>query len=191
MPTSTPLLIPKGGRHYASQPAFKAWFGDSLAIVKSGPDRGQPQVMFHGTKSSFSQFSLRKAGTSDPGLAGPAFYFTHDPSDASSYALKECFGEGAHANVIPAFIAIRNPLVIQHGILPDGRRLLDLHEGLTISREGGLAVRKTADDAGHDGVAWVNDTGEVLHAAVFHPAQIKSATGNCGSFDPNDPNICH
>lgn len=27
--------------------------------------------------------------------------------------------------------------------------------------------------------------------AVFSPTQIKSATGNRGTFDPNDPNITH
>lgn len=150
---------------------------------------GQPLVVFHGTKAEFDRFDLKKAGASDEGLAGKGFYFTYNPEEASGYALNEHFGKGEAPNVQSAYVAIKNPLVITQGVLPDGRKVSDLHGGIGIKKEGGEALRKLADDAGHDGVMWVSRDGEVRHAVAFRPEQIKSAIGNSGRFDPGSPSL--
>jgi hypothetical protein len=43
---------------------------------------------------------------------------------------------------------------------------------------------------GYDGVILPNKDGS-FNAIIFDPNQVKSATGNRGTFDPNDPNILH
>lgn len=56
--------------------------------------------------------------------------------------------------------------------------------GDLINNLGGEEVVRLA---GYDGVISMNGK----EIAVFSPAQIKSATGNRGTFDPNDPNIMY
>jgi len=48
-----------------------------------------------------------------------------------------------------------------------------------------------AERLGYDGVVFADPsfTGEVISYVVFSPKQIKSATRNAGTFDPDDPNI--
>ena len=166
-------------------PEFKNWFGDSKVV----DEQGRPLVVYHGTKTDFEQYDPKKAGASDDGLAGKAFYFTYNPEEASSYAERETFGAGDAPNVQPVYISLRNPFVITQGVLPDGRTLKELHGGIGVNAKGGAALRKLAADGGHDGVIWVSRDGSVRHVAAFHPEQIKSAIGNRGAFDPNDPNI--
>jgi hypothetical protein len=48
-----------------------------------------------------------------------------------------------------------------------------------------------AQNLGYDGVVLTDPspTGEAISYVVFSPKQIKSATGNAGTFDPDDPSI--
>ncbi len=58
-------------------------------------------------------------------------------------------------------------------------------------RNGATEFRHAVHDVmGFDGVEKVFPDGE-KHYVAFFPEQIKSATGNRGTFDPNDPNILH
>lgn len=166
-------------------PQFKTWFKDSKVLG----DDGGPLIVYHGTKSDFSEFDPEKMGVSDEGLAGKGFYFTYNPEEASSYALRDNFGSGDAPNVIPAYISLQNPLVITHGVLPDGRKVQELHGGIGINANGGAAVRKLAVDGGYDGVMWVSREGSVRHVMAFNSEQIKSAIGNRGTFDPTDSDI--
>ncbi len=166
---------------------FWRWFKDSKVVDADG----KPLVMYHGTKADFSAFEMRKAGTSDDGLAGKGFYFTYNPEEASGYAESGNFGKGDAPNVQPVYVSLNNPLRIEKGVLPDGRRVMDVHKqyGHGINAKGGDAVRNLAEEAGHDGVVWVRTDGGVGHAVAFRPNQIKSATGNTGAFDPNEAPI--
>lgn len=165
--------------------AFGKWFGASKVLDAVG----QPLVMYHGTKADFTTYDIRKFGASDEGLAGKGFYFTSNPEEASGYALNEQFGAGGVPNVQAVYVALNNPLVVTQGVLPDGRKLYDLHRGIGINSKGGAAVRNLAEDAGHDGVMWVSSDRAVRHAVAFYPEQIKSATGNIGTFDPENSDI--
>ena len=87
------------------------------------------------------------------------------------------------ANVIPVYLAMKNPLV--HDF-----------RGSEYREESYADLIREAKAEGHDGVIFKNtyDPGTFQHVktdvyAVFSPTQIKSATGNRGTFDPNDPNI--
>lgn len=167
--------------------AFKNWFGGSRVV----DEKGAPLRVFHGTKADFSTFDIRKAGASDDGLAGKGFYFTYNPEEASGYAESDIYGAGDAPNVQPVYVAVKNPLKIVKGVLPDGRKVMDIHKqfGPGINAKGGAAIRKIAEDGGHDGVMWVRTDGGVGHVVAFNPEQIKSAIGNDGTFDANDPSI--
>jgi hypothetical protein len=152
---------------------FAAWFGRSKVV----DEHGKPLIMYHGTKSSFADFDIKKFGASDEGLLGKGFYFTYNPEEASSYSLNGQYGNGDAPNVIPVYISLKNPFIIRAGILPDGRTFRDLHRGRGVTAEGGAAIRKIAEKAGHDGILWSGPQGKVLHAVAWKPEQIKSAIG--------------
>ena len=174
------------GDEQTDTPQFKQWFGDSKVVDKDG----KPLVVYHGTKSDFTTFNRGKAGASDPGLVGKAFYFTPSGEQAGSFAENNFYGKGKSANVIPAFVRLENPLVITDGKLPDGRTLTQIHPNGITSQTGGKLQREITL-AGHDGVIFKHGTGEISQVVAFDPTQIKSAIGNRGTFDPNDANILH
>lgn len=165
---------------------FWRWYGDSKVV----DEEGRPVVVYHGTKADFAEFDPTKMGASDEGLAGKGFYFTYNPAEASSYALRENFGAGDAPNVVAAYVALQNPLVITQGVLPDGRKVQELHGGTFITAKGGAAVRKLAQDGGHDGVMWVGRDGGPRHVVAWKAEQIKSAVGNSGAFDGLTPSLC-
>jgi hypothetical protein len=166
--------------------AFKRWFGDSTIV----DPEGNPLVLYHGSKEDFDQFDPKMVGASDAGLVGKGYYFTYNPEEASGYALNETFGRGSGSgpNVLPVYVSLKNPFVITHGVLPDGRNIREVHAG-PINAKSGAEVRKLAEDAGHDGIIFASREGEVRHVVAWEPTQIKSAIGNRGTFDPNDPRI--
>ena len=92
---------------------------------------------------------------------------------------------GIGANVIPLHMSLRNPLVVE----ANGKRFMEVMPD---------SIAKAHAD-GHDGLIV---RGVIDHASpasehpadvyiAFHPEQIKSAIGNRGTFNPNDPNILH
>ena len=128
---------------------FNDWFGASKIL----DDSGAPMVFYHGTKSDFSHFDIKKFGASDEGLVGKGFYFTYNPEEASNYALNEQYGKGDGPNVMPVFLSITNPFVITQGVMPDGRKISDMHRGGIDSRVGN-EVRRMVEEAGHDGIVF-------------------------------------
>lgn len=162
---------------------FWLWFGDSLVVDA----KGNPLVVYHGTKSDVQAFDIKRAGASDPGLLGKAFYFTPSGAQASSFAERSMYGSGGAPNVMPVYLSVRNPVVFRDGVLPDGRGLSDIHpQGLT--KASASAIQKELKKAGHDGAIFYMD-GEPVQYVAFRPEQIKSAIGNNGQFDPANPDI--
>ncbi|MEN6584483.1 MAG: PLxRFG domain-containing protein [Sulfuricella sp.] len=133
--------------------------------------QGKPLVVYHGTSADFDAFSKAKTGGNWRQGEG-AFFFTSSQRTASNYATR---GEGA--NVMPAYLSITNPYT-QTALDP-----IDAYDNW-IKPE-----RESLEAQGYDGVI-VNsaDGGGDLYVA-FHPNQVKSATGNRGTFDPLDPDI--
>lgn len=164
---------------------FRVWFGASK-VVDAG---GSPLVVYHGAKSDFASFSLKHFGASDEGLVGKGFYFTYNPEEASGYALNEQFGKGDAPNVIAVYLCLENPFVITQGVLPDGRKISEIHRG-GITSAAGNEIRNMVDAEGHDGVIFASRDGQVRHAIAFFPEQIKSALGNVGAYRKDDPDIC-
>lgn len=159
---------------------FWAWFGDSKVV----DDQGRPLAVYHGTGKDFSVFE--KMGVNDAGLWGKGFYLSASLDNANSYALRNESG----ASIIPAYSEIKNPLILKTGPdlvtrLPDGRDT----RSLIGQNLDGKKIKEIAIDSGNDGVIQIRPNGAIGDIVAFQPTQIKSATGNRGTFDPANPDI--
>ena len=161
---------------------FKDWFGDSKVI----DDDGDPLRVYHGTNKEFQEFSERFIKSEG------GFCFTDSPAVAHNYAQSagktkidekgKMYTEGA--NVIPVYLSIENPYVVDFGGGWKERSFV---------REVEFAKRE-----GYDGVVIKNIKDVDYYTEffpesdifiTFKPTQIKSAISNMGKFSKDDPNI--
>lgn len=154
----------KSGSAKTDTPEFKAWFGDSKVVDAAG----KPLVVYHGTDADFKAFS---GGATIKGI-----FHTDSPSDAGRFA-----GTGEGANVQASYVSIKNPKVYD-----ETGKVFDF------KRVNSFVVR--ARSAGHDGVIVRNvrnfpDAKPSTTYISFTSNQVKSATGNRGTFDPKSPKI--
>jgi hypothetical protein len=173
--------------------AFKEWFGDSKVVDKDG----KPLVVYHGTPDgNFESFAPRNGGV----------FFTDNPDLAGSYIGRRgvWMSRGEAPTVVPAYLALQNPLVIDaigkrsdnlpvpwqewkpkvFGNLPAGAvSVQGALQYATARGHDGLIVRNVVDTAD------VTDTTKSTVYVVLAPEQIKSAIGNVGTYDPANPNI--
>ena len=174
-----PLFMPSAN---TNSEAFKTWFGDSKVVDRNG----EPLVVYHGTTKDFEAFDNSKTGSNDAGLWGKGHYFSANPRGPNNYATRQ--GDGAR--IIPAYVSIKNPLVLTRGDdritrMPDGTNSKDL-VGPNLN---GAKIKEIALAGGHDGVIQINPDGGIGDLVAYEPTQIKSAIGNRGTYDPNDPDI--
>jgi ribosomal protein S18 acetylase RimI-like enzyme len=181
--------------------AFQKWFGESKIVDRNG----EPLVVYHGSRADFTAFSKEKRGVATGAdSAKEAFFFSKSPYTAETYIgimskaeqkrHDTLVAEGkskeavtlrtSGGNVMPVYLKIENPFVYDFG-------KKGFEDGAFTA-----AIAK-AKEGGHDGVIFKNaqdtlriDLGPLDDIyAVFEPEQIKSATGNRGTFDPSDPDI--
>ena len=164
-------------------PSFKAWFGDWENDPKNAskvvnPRTGEPQVVYHGTNAQFDTF--------DTPLNMPRIFLTRSRAFAQKYGRDS----------MPLFVNARNTLNVDYAgrgafdeIEVNGESLYDIEELADHAWENGydgVLADNVVDSGTRDAKQSIND--EVI---VTDPAQIKSATGNTGAFDPADANIYH
>lgn len=156
--------------------AFGCWFADSKVV---GPKR-QPLVVYHGTSGSFDTF----VPSTYAGVQGGIF-FTVDRETAEAFALSAFeSGGGDEIRVISAYLSIRNPKTIPASDIMDGACHSFAREFAAVDlarREGhdGLRILGVPEHDGRVADQWV----------VLRPEQVKSATDNCGRFDPANPSF--
>lgn len=161
-------------------PEFKQWFGRSKMAAE-----GKPQVFYHATARDFTKF---KPGGFDKKISGPAMWFS--PSRESQPA-----GHNVGANdregsrVLPVYLKIENPLDLTEGD-PMTRILREKYNSAFPMIVTARDVRKLRD-AGYDGVRMYGPKGQLDEVVALDPTQVKSATGNRGTFDPADADITH
>ena len=163
--------------------AFQKWFGQSKVV----DGLGQPLVVYHGSpdargiEDGFRSNRERFLGIeNDPERA---FFFTDRQSVARTYAVDtRAFDyQNAEPRVIPAYLSIQNPLVIDAA-------------GATWRNNNAI---DQAIAAGHDGVI-IRNVRDTYNAdegrspstvyVAFNPTQIKSPQ-NVGTFDPANPSM--
>lgn len=191
--------LDQGGVDQTQTPEFKAWFGDSKVVDAEG----NPLVVYHGTDKNFEAFDPKKIGDNF-GVDKAGFFFTSSPVGASAYAspgsefaatglgLTPGYEARPGAVVMPAYLAIRNPLTLDaytDAFYTNPKVEID-DQGISLTDyfdDNRASIVDFVQQGGHDGVVFSHN-GKTL-AVALKPEQIKSATGNRGTFDANDPSI--
>ena len=171
-------------------PAFRRWFGKS-AMVNA---EGRPWVLYHQTRRDFTKF-IPGGLTSD--LSGRAIWLTPYPHNIPSG--HNAYPEQEGTRVLPVYARIERPLYItdaDEAAFAERYKMGSFGFPLTINDAALAALRRD----GYDGIVygqWRNpegfdlETGRNVEIIAFDPTQIKSATGNRGTFDPEDADIRH
>lgn len=171
--------------------AFKRWFGDSKVVDANG----KPQVMYHGTMRDFDSFDPdAEAATEKTGIK--AIYVSPDTEFANQYA------DGRDGRVMPVYVKAENPFDFDNAnhieALQDYEKanrytdrsisnyVGDVKRGWWEAMES-RRVQAAIKSMGHDGFYLIENG--VKNLGVYAPAQIKSATGNKGTYDAKNPDI--
>jgi hypothetical protein len=190
-------------------PAFKKWFRGSKVIAGEKPLR-----LYHGTVEDFDTFSYAKYGKGKgarAGRGGKGFYFTPERGLAAEHASVRFHKLGLpgkpQPRILDVYLKMENPLYVNtFEELPE-------YVGEDMSVGEAAALQREVRKMGHDGIIkmpnhhtnWTEEDWEYyepefddkdygddeIEYIVFKPTQIKSASKNRGTFDPNDPNIYH
>jgi len=190
----TPELLEKymPPSELALDPNFRRWFGNS----KLRDEYGEPQRFYHATPKNFDVF---KPGGDDPNLSGLGIwlspYAEYQPAYHNVGARGGGFREGA--NVMPLYARMENPLMLDDPEMLGWAR--DVFAGGSREFPQVLPQRWVDDirSEGYDSIIYkpkpLKDVSGKEYPSdeyiVFDPTQIKSASGNRGTYDPNDPDI--
>lgn len=170
---------------------FWKWFGDSKVV----DEQDKPLVVYHGTASDFDEFSVKGTNFNQSTLG---YYFTSGAipntskgiyygSTASEYAQnaqKSGYAELDGANIIPVYLKIENPIKVE----ADG-----WYSANTAVDKQRSEIENIKSKGKNDGViseySDKNEGGNEKILVAFSPTQIKSATGNIGTFSPETNDI--
>jgi hypothetical protein len=190
---------------------FKQFFGDSKVV----DENGEPLVVYHGTTKDFNEFVI--AQKANRGNNPDGFYFTPSTAEASDYAeyaAKRSKGED-NVSIMPVFLNIENPFVenspvnkamlnqFEKELKKDNPNLNDswIKEKLGAFKERSNrktrwfpeifpsisfptdAMTRVLEAGGYDGFK------DGRHWIAINANQIKSATGNIGTYDRKNPDI--
>lgn len=160
--TLASIADPRHASGPSREERFAAWFGDSKVV----DSLGEPLTVYHGTESDFTAFQRK-------GL-NEGYCFTQDRHLAEGFA-------GPLGRMMDAHLSIQNPVDLRG----DPEAWLLFHGG---------GYLKELEAQGYDGAILhepegdFSDGTEVVYVA-FRPEQIKSASQNRGSYDPENPDI--
>ena len=196
-------------------PEFKNWFGKS--VLKD--NKGKPLVLYHGSRDvsnteSFKPNTAYTYGegiyfTPEPDRAGGYAgyrdgYREAVENDTNKY---DKYRGGESPGIIPAHVRIENPFVTSSdaGITDLAYNLSqknkvrydeirsDIAENKGYSSKEAVGNNEVGNylvrEMGHDGIIKEWKKGEPIEVVAFQPEQVKSATGNRGTFDPNEKSI--
>lgn len=194
-------------------PAFKKWFRDSKVVDSDG----RPLVVYHGTGSAFTSPNGMTWGASSPSLANeyalmrqrgfndrggqvmPFYMAIRHPLDGDSLPLLMSPGEFLDAANAQAGGALAPEDVSKIGASLANRALeeeagsrFSPHEfwntpHFHFGADGASELKRALVSMGFDGIQYTERGG--LTFGAFSPSQIKSATGNRGTFDGSNPDI--
>ncbi|KGM54669.1 hypothetical protein N800_06735 [Lysobacter daejeonensis GH1-9] len=153
-------------------PEFQRWFGGSRVVT----EEGAPRTVYHGTAEDFWVFEGKHGTATGHATAPLGHFFTGNRNLAQGYAENAAQGVPADERVIDAYLAISNPYE------------MSLEEAQELdSQEAAIAFREFLQRQGYDGI----HIADADNWIAFHSKQVKSASQNRGTFDPNDPHILH
>jgi len=185
----------------ADDNAFKRWFGGSKVV----DENGEPLVVYHGTGKKFAAFDIgresKNFGTfGEFTVSRLGAFFAADKKFAARFKPKG-------GKLVQAFLSLQNPVNLVEGypsevweklgpVLKENNLLNIPADGMWELFDkgfpGGVEFVQALKDAGYDGakIGERDADGNLREVYVaFKPEQIKSAAGNDGTFDANDPSI--
>lgn len=171
----------------------------------------KPLVLYHGTTADFDTFETGKDTFNSMGFFGNfqtqrhAIFASPDSTIANSFAYIKGDPENFKgARVMPVYMNLKSPLDLRNGILPHvedelseqgiGRSWLvnNHHTWELFDGKEGKSFVDALKKIGYDGAIFTEDSpggNPVDTYAAFEPNQIKSASGNKGTFDSDNPSI--
>jgi hypothetical protein len=174
-------------------PNFLKWFGDWLKDPKNASkvvdENGEPKPVYHWTASDFTEF-ITAGGSNTPGMLDVGTWFTAEKEKTSAIPT-------ASDIKMDVFLNIRNPksydaldyffLDVSEIAEKDANDNGEEYYSDNINTYPYLAI---LDDKGKDGIYIDYDFESQSETYIaLLPTQIKSATANVGTFDPNNPDI--
>jgi hypothetical protein len=163
---------------------FKKWFGKSKVV----DEKGEPLVVYHGTDRDFNSFDTKQIGSQFDGYDKIGFFFTTDKFQAEGFAHGFMAAEGFEpknpkGRVLETYLNIEKPLTgdIIEKITKDPVEK-DIYGGFYYEKHK-AEIEKLMSSGKYDGLI----IGDLFVATK--PEQIKSATGNRGTFDAGERNI--
>ena len=164
--------------------------GGKANLEKYLSDSKIRERVYHATPENFSEF---KPGGNDPRMSGKAIWTSTDPKrQPASHNIHTRGGNYKQGtNVMPLHVKAKNPLMLDDPTMIDWAQkvfaggskefpeLLHPHH-IDEVRKGGYDSIVLADP---------HKRGDAHEVIVFEPHQLKSAIGNRGTYDINDPDI--
>ena len=182
-------------------PEFLRWFGKSAVV----DEQGKPAVMYHGTRGDFDTFELSSANPD--AYVGRGIYLTTDPDSASTYA----YAAGSHdvGSVMPLYLSAKRPFDVDGSSLKrteiarlpqDVRELLDTqghasYDDLISATGSADAANQALRALGYDAVTYIVPGDKNFESpdqtvwVAFEPSQVKSVTGNVGTYSKRNPDV--
>jgi hypothetical protein len=186
---------PALSRRQTNTPEFKRFFKDSKVV----DENGEPLVVYHtgvvDTDELISGAEVQRRLGKKLIFANEGVYFTADPVYSAAYGRNR---EGVI--MYPVYLSIQNPLVITNkkelNALEKLKRVFLSDKARKEAENAGISDRMVSMyiteqykneliKKGYDGI--INEAYNEI--VVFKPTQIKSATGNVGTFDVTNPDI--
>jgi hypothetical protein len=192
---------------------FHRWFEGS----KATDEHGRPSVMYHAsTYGDIHEFNTHGGAF---GKAGYGSYFSnkHGSNMFADYGQKfqmdrSAQGDEKKTNITPVYLKMNNPYHAAHvdDLKPGTHKHSGQSFGVTAKYQKNTPSEKgPLEQKGHDGIMTNETTAAKVHKTqglkildrndpkatkfpvhvVFHPNQIKSATGNNGEFSPKSNKI--
>jgi hypothetical protein len=176
-------------------PEFKQFFGNSKVVDADG----KPLVVSHISKAEPTVFD-KKYKTD---LSSMGFHF--GTKEQAEFRGTQYDFESRSPTMGDYYLSIQNPLEVSHmaSFAPDhlADQMMDMDLITEEKYESfrnkyrdepdiGAALVKILQKAGYDGLVYSNEMEGAGNSYVpFEPTQIKSATGNIGTFDATNPDI--
>jgi hypothetical protein len=184
------------------QPTYEQWLKDNgkQRMAKGGKAKANlhkylsdskiHERVYHATPQDFSEF---KPGGNDPRMSGKAIWTSTDPKrQPASHNIHTRGGNYKQGtNVMPLHVKAKNPLML------DDQTMIDWAQKVFAggSREFPELLHPHHIDQvrkeGYDSIVLADPhkRGDAHEVIVFEPHQLKSAIGNRGTYDPNEPDI--
>lgn len=204
-----PLASRRTSRDVESSSEFQRWFGKSKVVDADG----KPMPLYHGTQANREIEEIDPRYFASGSHFGPGFYMAESPEIASAgyaegrlHPRGEATGSGS-PSVYKVYARVEKPLDVDAKAEPAmiaavfGSPNVDLEEmGFANPTNGTMynqlakrlgddkrAANERLQELGYDGITRLNQASEKAPQhrewVIFEPNQVKSATGNRGTFD--------